>query len=187
MKKPSVMSASSKHAPILHPNTAFMRSANTLYKSWSDRAVHSHQPQAIQMHTYNGRCQCGQSEIRIITPFAIVEEDLRACGCDFCVKHGGTYFSAPDSRATISTKAEVTERHQGSNTASMLFCSNCRDFLGVSLNVGEKLIGAVCAQRFEVLAAMRPRVVANSAEMSRSRKIARWKSLWMPLNVTTSV
>lgn len=135
------------------------------------------------MHHYIGHCSCRLSTIRLETPFPIVGEDLRSCGCDFCVERGGIYFSAPDSFAKI-TALRLEETRQGSRTASMLTCGSCGELLAATCEIDGQLLGAVCAERFQELEEVSPKIQVDAGELAKSKKIARWRSLWMPIKLT---
>ena len=52
---------------------------------------------------------------------------MRACGCTFCVKHGGTYTSHRSAKlsAVIRDEALVTKYRFGTSTADFFVCSRC--------------------------------------------------------------
>lgn len=52
---------------------------------------------------------------------------VRACGCSFCVKHGGVWTSDPAGavRVTIADDAQVERYRFGTGTADFLVCRTC--------------------------------------------------------------
>lgn len=109
------------------------------------------------------------------------------CTCDFCTEHGGVYFSHPQSSATLMSAQPCREQMQGTNTATMLFCATCDDFLGVTCRIDGKLLGAVCIHLFESLGHLRADTRVDVTGRSAEQRVDRWKSVWMPFEISTSV
>jgi hypothetical protein len=51
----------------------------------------------------------------------------RACGCSFCLKHGGIWTSHPGSRLTVrvADRAAVAKYEFGTRTATFHVCARC--------------------------------------------------------------
>lgn len=135
------------------------------------------------MQSYDGRCQCGDTKIRLFTPRQIVSGDLRTCRCIFCSIFDGTYYSHPDSSMTVNASCQLERRYQGAGIAAMLFCSNCEDFLGTSCDFNGKQLGAAVINRFCSLKNMKAGVHINPAGKSKKDKMERWRSIWMPITI----
>ena len=76
----------------------------------------------------HGKCHCGNLAL-VLTwdgddPPAI---PARACGCSFCVKHGGVWTSNPSSRliVTVRDPALVSRYLFGTRTAAFHVCARC--------------------------------------------------------------
>ena len=75
----------------------------------------------------HGKCHCGNIALELDwagDPQAI---PARACGCAFCVKHGGVWTSHPGSRltVTIGDASLVSKYAFGTRTATFHVCSRC--------------------------------------------------------------
>jgi hypothetical protein len=75
----------------------------------------------------NGKCHCGNIAFKLEWEGAPPEIPARACGCSFCVKHGGVWTSNPSSRlvVTVSDPALVSKYAFGTRTATFHVCSRC--------------------------------------------------------------
>ena len=75
----------------------------------------------------DGGCHCGN--IRYVLDWAGDPAAIpaRACGCTFCVKHGGVWTSHPRSRldVTIADPARVSRYQFGTRTATFHVCAVC--------------------------------------------------------------
>jgi hypothetical protein len=73
------------------------------------------------------RCHCGNIRVALDWPDAGTTIPVRACGCDFCTKHGGRWTLHPDGRfqLSITDPARVTAYRFGTNTADFHVCASC--------------------------------------------------------------
>jgi hypothetical protein len=76
---------------------------------------------------YRGSCHCGNLALELewnADPQAI---PARACGCSFCVKHGGVWTSDPRSRLTLTVAdpSLVSRYRFGTRTATFYVCARC--------------------------------------------------------------
>jgi hypothetical protein len=74
-----------------------------------------------------GKCHCGNIAFELDwrgDPAAI---PARACGCSFCVKHGGVWTSHPASTLAVMVgdPAQVSEYAFGTRTATFHVCARC--------------------------------------------------------------
>jgi hypothetical protein len=75
----------------------------------------------------SGSCHCGNISFSLGWPEDASEIPARACGCTFCVKHGGVWTSHPRAtlRARVSDAGSVARYAFGTETASFLVCTHC--------------------------------------------------------------
>jgi len=75
----------------------------------------------------HGKCHCGNIAFELDWPGDAVEIPARACGCSFCVKHGGVWTSDPRARlaVTIRDRGLVSPYAFGTRTATFHVCSRC--------------------------------------------------------------
>lgn len=74
-----------------------------------------------------GKCHCGNIALRLEWDGDPPEIPARACGCSFCVKHGGVWTSNPRASlaVTIGERALVSRYAFGTRTATFHVCSRC--------------------------------------------------------------
>ena len=75
----------------------------------------------------NGKCHCGNIAFELDWAGGSPEIPARACGCSFCVKHGGVWTSNPNSRLIVAIRdASLVSKYVfGSRTATFHVCSRC--------------------------------------------------------------
>jgi len=75
----------------------------------------------------NGKCHCGNIAFALDWPDASPEIPARACGCSFCVKHGGVWTSNPKASlaVTVLDAALVSAYTFGTQTATFHVCAKC--------------------------------------------------------------
>jgi hypothetical protein len=75
----------------------------------------------------NGKCHCGNITFTLEWEGDPPAIPARACGCTFCIKHGGVWTSNPRSRlaVTVHDAAHVSTYAFGSRTATFHVCSRC--------------------------------------------------------------
>jgi len=74
-----------------------------------------------------GSCHCGNISYSLEWPDDSGDIPARACGCTFCVKHGGVWTSHPQAtlRARVTESGMVARYAFGTETASFLVCARC--------------------------------------------------------------
>jgi hypothetical protein len=74
-----------------------------------------------------GKCHCGNIAFELEWESDPPEIPARACGCTFCVKHGGVWTSNPRSRLAVAIRdpALVSKYAFGTRTATFHVCSRC--------------------------------------------------------------
>jgi len=74
-----------------------------------------------------GGCHCGNLRFTLEWGAEPRTIPARACGCSFCVKHGGVWTSSPCGTLTVSVR-EATQLARyafGTRTAEFLTCRAC--------------------------------------------------------------
>ena len=99
----------------------------------------------------SGRCHCGNVALRLEwagDPEAI---PARACGCSFCVKHGGVWTSNPASTLTVSIEddALISKYTFGTRTATFHVCSRCGAVPFVTCEIDRRLYAVVNVNTLE--------------------------------------
>jgi len=74
-----------------------------------------------------GRCHCGNIALALEWPGGSSEIPARACGCSFCVKHGGVWTSNPNASLTVTIRdpALMSPYAFGTQTATFHVCARC--------------------------------------------------------------
>ena len=74
-----------------------------------------------------GSCHCGNIRFTLDWQPDPVEIPARACGCSFCVKHGGVWTSCPDGRLVVRVRDpdDVARYMFGTRTAEFHVCRRC--------------------------------------------------------------
>jgi hypothetical protein len=72
-------------------------------------------------------CHCSNIRVALDWPSSAPTIAARACGCDFCTKHGAAWTSHPQGRfhLSIADKARATRYRFGSKTADFHVCLTC--------------------------------------------------------------
>jgi hypothetical protein len=98
-----------------------------------------------------GKCHCGNITFRLEwagDPQAI---PARACGCSFCVKHGGVWTSNPASTLSVAIEdsALVSKYAFGTRTATFHVCARCGAVPLVTSEIGGRLYAVVNVNTLE--------------------------------------
>ncbi len=74
-----------------------------------------------------GKCHCGNIAMDLDWESDPPRIPARACGCSFCVKHGGLWTSNPKASLEISIRepSRVSKYAFGTKTATFHVCSQC--------------------------------------------------------------
>jgi len=93
----------------------------------------------------NGRCHCGNIGFELEWAGDPEKIPARACGCSFCVKHGGVWTSNAKSKlvVTIRDQSLVSEYVFGSRTATFHICSRCGAVPVVTSEIADRLYAVV--------------------------------------------
>lgn len=98
-----------------------------------------------------GKCHCGAIRYTLEWPAALSSIPVRACGCTFCVKHGGRWTSHRDARLTVNVKdsALVSRYRFGTKTADFYVCARCGAVPLVASAIDSSLYAVVNVNTFE--------------------------------------
>jgi len=99
----------------------------------------------------NGKCHCGNIAFTLDWPDASPEIPARACGCSFCVKHGGVWTSNPKARLAVSLRdaALVSAYAFGTQTATFHVCARCGAVPFVTSEIDNHRYAVVNVNTFE--------------------------------------
>ncbi len=99
----------------------------------------------------SGRCHCSNIAIELDWPGEPPEIPARACGCSFCVKHGGLWTSNPAAKlaVTIRDAALVSKYAFGTRTATFHICSRCGVVPLVTSDIDNRLYAVVSVNALE--------------------------------------
>ena len=134
-------------------------------------------------HVQVGHCTCRAVTVDLVSPVPLSDWTARACGCTFCRAHDGVYCSNPLARAHVHAHRGIGVTYQGTETAKMLFCPGCGDFIGVGCDISGVLLGALRVRLFDGWDNEAVIVQVAPGDVSRDRRLARWRKIWMPLHI----
>jgi hypothetical protein len=103
------------------------------------------------MRTIKGACHCGNIRFEYEWPLPGAEIPVRACGCDFCTKHRGSYTSHPDAKLdAVITDEELISRYSfATGTAEFYVCSRCGVVPFVTSRIDDRLFAVVNLNSFD--------------------------------------
>lgn len=129
-----------------------------------------------------GKCHCGNISFMLDWPGEAAEIPARACGCTFCVKHGGVWTSNPGGTltATIRNPARVNRYAFGTRTATFHVCSECGSVPFVTSAIDDHEYAVVNVNMFEnVEPARLKRGAADFEGEDMQARLARRKRNWI--------
>ena len=100
-----------------------------------------------------GKCHCGNIALELDWPGDPPEIPARACGCSFCVKHGGVWTSNPRSTLSVvvTDPAQVSKYAHGTRTATFHVCARCGAVPLVTSEIGDRIYAVVNVNALEGL------------------------------------
>ena len=130
-----------------------------------------------------GQCHCGNVAFELEWDGAPPEIPARACGCSFCVKHGGVWTSSP--RATLAVtvrKPEAVSKYAfGTRTATFHVCACCGVVPLVTSEIDNHVYAVVNVNALEnVDPAWLRRAAASFEGEDVESRLARRKRNWIP-------
>jgi hypothetical protein len=92
-----------------------------------------------------GKCHCGNIALELEWEGEPPRIPARACGCSFCIKHGGVWTSNPQSRLAVAIRdASLVSKYAfGSRTAVFYVCSRCGTVPVVTSEIENNLYAVV--------------------------------------------
>ena len=99
----------------------------------------------------SGACHCGNISFKLNWSPEPAEIPARACGCTFCVKHGGVWTSCPTGslKVCVQDTAQVSAYAFGTKTADFHTCTRCGVVPVVSCRLDDRLYAVVNVNTFE--------------------------------------
>jgi len=129
-----------------------------------------------------GKCHCGNIRFELEWEGEPPAIPARACGCTFCVKHGGVWTSNPGSRLAVSVgdPSFVSKYEFGTRTATFHVCSRCGSVPLVTSEIEHRLYAVVNVNVFEnVDASWLRRGSADFEGEDVDSRLARRKRNWI--------
>jgi hypothetical protein len=98
-----------------------------------------------------GGCHCGNIAFELDFPGEPKDLAVRACGCSFCVKHGGAWTSHREGRlvAKLKDPSRVSKYRMGSGTAEFYVCARCGAVPLATSDIDSRLYAVVNVNTFE--------------------------------------
>ena len=130
----------------------------------------------------HGKCHCGNIAFQLDWDGDPHEIPARACGCSFCIKHGGVWTSNPSARLTVAVgdPALVSKYAFGTRTATFHVCSRCGAVPVVTSEIDDRLYAVVNVNVFEDVDPSWLRGVSASFEGEDvEARLARRKRNWI--------
>ena len=99
----------------------------------------------------HGKCHCGNISFSLTWEPDPTEIPARACGCSFCVKHGGVWTSNPHGalKVVVNDPSLVSVYAFGTRTAEFHICSHCGIVPVVTSRIDGHLYAVVSVNAFE--------------------------------------
>jgi hypothetical protein len=129
-----------------------------------------------------GGCHCGNISFSLAWEPDPAEIPARACGCSFCVKHGGVWTSNPAGalRVRIEDPALVSRYAFGTRTAEFHICARCGIVPVVTSRIDGRLYAVVSVNAFEgVEPSSIRRASADFEGEGKESRLARRKRNWI--------
>lgn len=129
-----------------------------------------------------GSCHCRNISFTLDWKPEPVEIPARACGCSFCVKHGGVWTSCPKGHLRISVirPERVTRYEFGTKTAQFQVCMDCGIVPLVTSQIAGRLYAVVSVNAFDnVEAAMLRRSPASFDGEREGDRLERRQRNWI--------
>jgi hypothetical protein len=131
----------------------------------------------------SGRCHCGNLSFSLSWDPEPAEIPARACGCTFCVKHGGVWTSNPHGSLQVTVKDPAARSIYafGTKTADFHVCARCGIVPVVTSRIDGRLYAVVSVNAFEGVAPSRlKRTPANFDGEGTDSRLERRKRNWIP-------
>ncbi|RKF18139.1 aldehyde-activating protein [Alginatibacterium sediminis] len=130
-----------------------------------------------------GKCSCGQTKVIISLPKTLDHYSPRACDCDFCISRNISYLSDPEGKLEIKSVEALDIQKQGSNQASFITCNGCKSVIAASLQLENKLIGALNSALLSNVALLQGATTVSPKALGAKAKIERWQTVWLNIKI----
>jgi hypothetical protein len=130
----------------------------------------------------HGKCHCGNIAFSLKWEPDPAEIPARACGCSFCVKHGGVWTSYPRGELKVAVKdPKLVSRYAfGTKTAEFHACARCGVVPVVTSRIDGRLYAVVSVNAFDnVDPALLRRAPANFDGEGEGERLERRKRNWI--------
>ena len=129
-----------------------------------------------------GSCHCGNISFTLDWMPDPVDIPARACGCSFCVKHGGVWTSCPGGKLRVMVRrpARATAYAFETKTAEFHICQNCGIVPVVTSRIAGRLYAVVSVNAFDSIdAGLLNRVPASFDGESEGDRLTRRQRNWI--------
>jgi len=129
-----------------------------------------------------GKCHCGNVSFSLTWDPDPKEIQARACGCTFCLKHGGVWTSNPQGtlRVSVHDKHSLSRYNFGTKTADFHICTRCGVVPVVSSRIDGRLYAVVSVNAFENIdSSMLKRAPTDFEGEADDKRLARRKRNWI--------
>ncbi len=129
-----------------------------------------------------GSCHCGNLSFGLNWQPDPTSIQARACGCSFCVKHGGVWTSNPSSALTVTVREPrlVSRYAFGTSTAAFHICGRCGVVPVVTSELDNHLYAVVSVNAFNnVPQSLLQRSATDFQGESVESRLARRKRSWI--------
>ena len=130
----------------------------------------------------HGSCHCGNIAFDLDWRSDPVEIPARACGCTFCLKHGGVWTSNPAAslEVTVREGSRVAPYTFGTKTATFHVCKGCGVVPVVTSRIDDRLYAVVSVNALEgEAAALARRAPVSFDGEDTDRRLERRKRNWI--------
>ena len=130
-----------------------------------------------------GKCHCGNIRFVLDWPGEMGSIGIRACGCDFCSKHGASWTSHRDAQlaAEIGDASLVSKYRFGTGTADFYVCARCGAVPFATSAIDDRLYAVVNVNTVEGLhRAVPARTATNFDAEAAGERLERRQRNWIP-------
>lgn len=130
----------------------------------------------------DGACHCRNLVFVLDWPEDVSAVVARACGCSFCIKHGGVWTSNPDAKLSVAIRqaGAVSKYAFGTETATFYVCARCGGVPLVTSAIADHLYAVVNVNTFENFDSARlHRQAANFEGEELQSRLARRRRNWI--------